>query len=46
MFAISTGCDSHFRNPVVFNILKEPLQVKKETLHQQKDLDPSFKMTH
>ena len=39
---ISTGCDSHFRNPVVFNILKEPLLVQKQTLHQQKVLDLSF----
>ena len=40
-----TGCDSHFRNPVVFNILKEPLQVQEQTLHQQKALDLSFNLT-
>ena len=39
-----TGCDSHFRNPVVFNILKEPLLVQKQTLHQQKVLDLSFNL--
>ena len=37
-----TGCDSHFQNPVVFNILKEPLQVQKQTIHQQKALNLSY----
>jgi hypothetical protein len=27
---------------VVFNILKEPLQVQKQTIHQQKALDLSY----
>ena len=35
----TTVCDSHFRSPAVFNILKEPLLVQKQTLHQQKALD-------
>ena len=35
---ISTGCDSHFRNPVVFNILKE----QKQTIHQQKAFNLSY----
>ena len=39
-----TGCDSHFRNPVVFNILKEPLLVQKQTIPQQKALDLSFNL--
>ena len=43
-FLVCTGCDSHFRNPVVFNILKEPLLVQKQTLHQQKVLDLSFNL--
>ena len=43
-YSYSTGCDSHFRNPVVFNILKEPLLVQKQTLHQQKVLDLSFNL--
>ena len=38
-------CDSHFRNPAVFNILKEPLLIQKQTLHQQKALDLSFNLT-
>ena len=41
---INTGCDGHFWNPVVFNILKEPLHIQKQTLHQQKALNLRFKM--
>ena len=37
-----TGCASHFGNLTNFNILKEPLLVKKQTIHQQKALDLSF----
>ena len=40
----STRCDSHFRNPAVFNILKEPLIVQKQTIPQQKALDLSFNL--
>ena len=35
-FMLTTGCGSHFRNPGVFNILKEPLLVQKQTLYLQK----------
>ena len=31
--------------PAFFNILKEPLLVQKQTIHQQKALDPSFNLT-
>ena len=41
----STGCSSHFGNLTNFNILKEPLLVQKQKLHQQKALDLSFNMT-
>ena len=37
-----TGCGSHFENPTNFKILKEPLLVQKQTLHQQKALDISY----
>ena len=37
-------CASHFGNLTSFNILKESLLVQKQTLHQQKALDFSFKM--
>ena len=36
---VSTGCGSHFENPTNFKILKEPLLVQKQALHQQKALD-------
>ena len=39
---LSTGCGSHFRNPAPFNILKKPLLVQKQTIHEQKALDFSF----
>ena len=41
----STGCASHFGNPTNFTILKEPLLVHKQRLHQQKALDLSFNLT-
>ena len=31
--------------PAFFNILKEPLLVEKQTIHQQKALDLSFNLT-
>ena len=37
-----TGCGSHFENPTNFKILKEPLVVQKQALHQQKALDLSY----
>ena len=40
----STRCGSHFENPTNFKILKEPLLVQKQTLHQQKALDLSFNL--
>ena len=40
----STGCGSHFRNPAPFNILKKPLLVLKQTIHQQKALYFSFNL--
>ena len=39
-----TGCGSHFRNPAPFNILKKPLLVQKQTIHEQKALDFSFNL--
>ena len=39
-----TGCGSHFRNPAPFNILKKPLLVLKQTIHQQKALYFSFNL--
>ena len=39
---IHTGCGSHFRNPGPFNILKKPLLLLKQTIHQQKALYLSF----
>ena len=41
----NTRCGSHFENPTNFKILKEPLLVQKQTLHQQKALDLSFNLT-
>ena len=38
----ATGCASHFGNPTNFKILKEPLLVQKQRLHQQKALDLSY----
>jgi hypothetical protein len=38
----NTGCGSHFENPTNFKILKEPLLVQKQALHQQKALDLSY----
>jgi hypothetical protein len=38
----TTGCGSHFENPINFKILKKPLLVQKQTLHQQKALDLSY----
>ena len=40
----NTGCGSHFRNPAPFNILKKPLLVLKQTIHQQKALYFSFNL--
>ena len=37
-----TGCASHFENPTNFKILKEPLLLQKQTLHQQKALNLSY----
>jgi hypothetical protein len=37
-----TRCRSHFKNPTNFKILKEPLLVQKQTLHQQKALNLSY----
>ena len=37
-----TGCRSHFENLTNFKIVKEPLLLRKQTLHQQKVLDFSF----
>ena len=39
---VSTGCGSHFENPTNFKILKEPLLVQKQILHQQKALNLSY----
>ena len=41
-----TGCASHFGNPTNFKIVKEPLLVQKQILHQQKALDLSFNLAH
>ena len=41
-FLLPTGCGSHFENPTNFKILKEPLLVQKQALHQQKALDLSY----
>ena len=38
----NTGCRSHFENPTNFKILKEPLLVQKQIIHQQKALDLSY----
>ena len=42
------GYNLFFKNfpPVFFNILKEPLLVQKQTIHQQKALDLSFNLAH
>ena len=37
-----TGCVRQNENPTNFKILKEPLLVQRQTLHQQKALDLSF----
>ena len=42
---ICTRCGSHFENPTNFKILKEPLLVQKQNLHQQTALDLSFNLT-
>ena len=39
-----TGCKSDIWKKVQVNILKEPLLVLKQTIHQQKALDLSFNM--
>ena len=41
----NTGCGSHFWNPAPFNILKKPLLVLKQMIHQQKALDLNFNLT-
>ena len=38
-FCTGTRCDSHFRNPAVFKILKKTLLLQRQTLHLQKALD-------
>ena len=40
-----TGCRSHFENLTNFKILKEPLLVLKQTIHQKKVLDLGFNLT-
>ena len=40
----TTGCGSHFENLTNFKILKEPLLVLKQTIHQKKALNLSFNM--
>ena len=37
-----TGYGSHFENSTNFKILKEPLLLQKQVLHQQKALDLSY----
>ena len=38
-FDICTGCVRQNENPTSFKILKEPLLIQRQTLHQQKALD-------
>jgi hypothetical protein len=38
----NTGCVRQNENPTNFKILKQPLLVQKQTLHQQKALDLSY----
>ena len=42
---ICTGCKSPKHTFFKINIVKEPLLVHKQTLHQQKALDISFNLT-
>ena len=40
-----TGCVRQNENPTKFKIVKEPLLVQKQTIHQQKVLDLGFNLT-
>ena len=44
MLGVYTGCKSDIWKKVQVNILKKPLVVLKQTIHQQKALDLSFNM--
>ena len=39
---MSLRSEPYNENPTNFKILKEPLLAQKQTLHQQKALDPSY----
>ena len=41
-FYFCTGCVRQNENPTKFKIVKEPLLIQKQTLHQQKTLDLSY----